>query len=162
MSFVQSERGYERQRELGVRGAMSPGGSRAAPLPLAEYFNMCYNAIDTTIKEDIMLASLTNINKFYNGNQILSNVSLTIDETDKIGLVGNNSSFFCAGANLPEICLKSHGRTECAPTKFSGARPLHREGRSCLIRRENDCRIPRADGRSRLREHRHGRDAEGL
>ena len=34
--------------------------------------------------------------------------------------MGNNSSFFCAGANLPEICLKSHGRTECAPTKFSG------------------------------------------
>ena len=32
MSFVQSERGYERQRELGVRGAMSPGGSRAEPL----------------------------------------------------------------------------------------------------------------------------------
>ena len=41
-------------------------------------------------KEDIMLASLTNINKFYNGNQVLNNVCLTIDETDKIGLVGNN------------------------------------------------------------------------
>lgn len=27
-----------------------------------------------------MLASLTNINKFYNGNQVLKNVSLTIDE----------------------------------------------------------------------------------
>ena len=37
-----------------------------------------------------MLASLTNINKFYNGNQVLKNVSLTIDESDKIGLVGNN------------------------------------------------------------------------
>ena len=34
-----------------------------------------------------MLASLTNINKFYNGKQVLSNVSLTIDESDKIGLV---------------------------------------------------------------------------
>ena len=30
-----------------------------------------------------MLASLTNINKFYNGNQVLKNVSLTIDEHSK-------------------------------------------------------------------------------
>ena len=37
-----------------------------------------------------MLVSLNNINKFYNGKQILSNVSLTVDENDKIGLVGNN------------------------------------------------------------------------
>ena len=37
-----------------------------------------------------MLASLTNVNKFYNGNQVLKNVSLSIDESDKIGLVGNN------------------------------------------------------------------------
>ena len=42
------------------------------------------------VKEDIMLASLININKFYNGNQVLKNISLTIDESDKIGLVGNN------------------------------------------------------------------------
>ena len=34
-----------------------------------------------------MLVSLTNINKFYNGNQVLNNVSLTIDENDRIGLV---------------------------------------------------------------------------
>ena len=37
-----------------------------------------------------MLASLTNVNKFYNGNQVLKNVSLSIDESDRIGLVGNN------------------------------------------------------------------------
>ena len=51
-----------------------------------------------------MLASLTNINKFYNGNQILSNVSLTIDETDKIGLVGNNG---CGKSTLLKILTGS-------------------------------------------------------
>ena len=55
-------------------------------------------------KEDIMLASLTNINKFYNGNQVLSNVSLTIDETDKIGLVGNNG---CGKSTLLKILTGS-------------------------------------------------------
>lgn len=47
-----------------------------------------------------MLASLTNINKFYNGVQLLSNVSLTIDEADKIGLVGNNG---CGKSTLLKI-----------------------------------------------------------
>lgn len=37
-----------------------------------------------------MLVSLTDINKFYNGKQILKNVSLTIDEKDRIGLIGIN------------------------------------------------------------------------
>lgn len=37
-----------------------------------------------------MLVSLNNINKFYNGNQLLNNISLSIDENDKIGLVGKN------------------------------------------------------------------------
>ncbi len=37
-----------------------------------------------------MLVSMSNINKFYNGNQILKNVSLVIDENDRIGLVGIN------------------------------------------------------------------------
>ena len=37
-----------------------------------------------------MLVSLNNINKIYNGKQILTNISLTVDENDKIGLVGNN------------------------------------------------------------------------
>ncbi len=37
-----------------------------------------------------MLANLININKFYNGKQILKNVSLTIDEKDRIGLIGVN------------------------------------------------------------------------
>lgn len=47
-----------------------------------------------------MLVSLNNINKFFNGNQILKNVSLTIDENDKIGLVGNNG---CGKSTLIKI-----------------------------------------------------------
>ena len=71
---------------------------------LAESAKMWYNCSDIIIKEDIMLASLTNINKFYNGNQVLSNVSLTIDETDKIGLVGNNG---CGKSTLLKILTGS-------------------------------------------------------
>ena len=47
-----------------------------------------------------MIASLFNINKFYNGNQLLKNVSLTIDENDKIGLVGKNG---CGKTTLLKI-----------------------------------------------------------
>lgn len=51
-----------------------------------------------------MLVSLTNINKFYNGNQVLGNVSLTIDENDRIGLVGNNG---CGKSTLLKIITGS-------------------------------------------------------
>ncbi|MBQ3946978.1 MAG: ABC-F family ATP-binding cassette domain-containing protein, partial [Ruminococcus sp.] len=51
-----------------------------------------------------MLASLININKFYNGKQVLNNVSLTIDESDKIGLVGNNG---CGKSTLLKILTGS-------------------------------------------------------
>ncbi len=37
-----------------------------------------------------MLVNLININKYYNGKQILKNVNLTIDEKDRIGLIGVN------------------------------------------------------------------------
>lgn len=37
-----------------------------------------------------MLANLININKYFNGRQILKNISLTIDEKDRIGLIGIN------------------------------------------------------------------------
>ncbi len=37
-----------------------------------------------------MLASLTNVNKFYNGNQVLKNVNLTIEDNDRLGLIGVN------------------------------------------------------------------------
>jgi len=51
-----------------------------------------------------MLVSLTNINKFYNGNQILNNVSLTVDENDRIGLVGING---CGKSTLLKIITGS-------------------------------------------------------
>ncbi|MBR1592327.1 MAG: ABC-F family ATP-binding cassette domain-containing protein [Ruminococcus sp.] len=51
-----------------------------------------------------MLAGLTNINKFYNGNQILKNVCLNIDENDKIGLVGKNG---CGKSTLLKILTGS-------------------------------------------------------
>lgn len=51
-----------------------------------------------------MLVSLNNINKFYNGNQLLNNISLSIDETDKIGLVGNNG---CGKSTLLKIITGS-------------------------------------------------------
>ena len=51
-----------------------------------------------------MLASLTNINKFYNGDQVLKNICLTIDESDKIGLVGNNG---CGKSTLLKILTGS-------------------------------------------------------
>jgi ATP-binding cassette subfamily F protein 3 len=37
-----------------------------------------------------MLLSMTNVNKFYNGNQILKDINLTVDENDRIGLIGIN------------------------------------------------------------------------
>ncbi|HCR73739.1 MAG TPA: hypothetical protein DIW26_04965 [Ruminococcus sp.] len=37
-----------------------------------------------------MLVSLKDINKFYNGSQVLKNINLTIDENDRIGLIGAN------------------------------------------------------------------------
>ena len=51
-----------------------------------------------------MLVSLTNINKFYNGNQVLDNVCLTVDESDKIGLVGRNG---CGKSTLLKILTGS-------------------------------------------------------
>ena len=58
-----------------------------------------------------MLVSLNNINKFYNGKQVLTNVSLTIDENDKIGLVGNNG---CGKSTLLKILTGS-----VEPDRFS-------------------------------------------
>lgn len=58
-----------------------------------------------------MLVSLNNINKIYNGKQILANVSLTVDENDKIGLVGNNG---CGKSTLLKILTGS-----VEPDRFS-------------------------------------------
>lgn len=41
-------------------------------------------------EENKMLVNLININKYYDGKQILKNVSLSIDEKDRIGIVGVN------------------------------------------------------------------------
>lgn len=49
-----------------------------------------------------MLVSLTNINKFYNGNQVLNNISLSVDESDRIGLVGLNG---CGKSTLLKIIM---------------------------------------------------------
>lgn len=51
-----------------------------------------------------MLVSLSNVNKFYNGNQLLNNISLSVDENDKIGLVGNNG---CGKSTLLKIITGS-------------------------------------------------------
>lgn len=51
-----------------------------------------------------MLVSINNVSKFYNGKQILDNVSLTVDENDKIGLVGNNG---CGKSTLLKIITGS-------------------------------------------------------
>ncbi len=51
-----------------------------------------------------MLAGLTNITKIYNGNIVLNNVNLTIDENDKIGLVGKNG---CGKSTLLKILTGS-------------------------------------------------------
>ena len=37
-----------------------------------------------------MLLSMTSVNKFYNGNQILKNINVTVNEGDRIGLIGIN------------------------------------------------------------------------
>ncbi len=51
-----------------------------------------------------MLLSLTNVSKIFNGKIVLDNVSLTVDETDKIGIVGNNG---CGKSTLLKIITGS-------------------------------------------------------
>lgn len=47
-----------------------------------------------------MVISLENISKFYNGNQVLKNVALTIEDNDRIGLIGING---CGKSTLLRI-----------------------------------------------------------
>ncbi|MDR2558012.1 MAG: ABC-F family ATP-binding cassette domain-containing protein [Oscillospiraceae bacterium] len=47
-----------------------------------------------------MIISLENISKFYNGNQVLKNAALTIEDSDRIGLVGING---CGKSTLLRI-----------------------------------------------------------
>ncbi|MGN0675676.1 MAG: ATP-binding cassette domain-containing protein [Oscillospiraceae bacterium] len=47
-----------------------------------------------------MVISLENISKFYNGNQVLKNIALTIEDNDRIGLIGING---CGKSTLLKI-----------------------------------------------------------
>lgn len=47
-----------------------------------------------------MVISLENISKFYNGNQVLKNISLTVEDSDRIGLIGING---CGKSTLLRI-----------------------------------------------------------
>ena len=47
-----------------------------------------------------MLLRMTDINKYYNGNQVLSHVSLTVEDNDRIGLIGVNG---CGKSTLLRI-----------------------------------------------------------
>lgn len=47
-----------------------------------------------------MIISLENISKFYNGNQVLKNIALTIEDNDRIGLIGING---CGKSTLLKI-----------------------------------------------------------
>lgn len=47
-----------------------------------------------------MVISLENISKYYNGNQVLKNVALTIEDNDRIGLIGING---CGKSTLLKI-----------------------------------------------------------
>ncbi len=47
-----------------------------------------------------MLVSMSKINKYYNGNQVLNNINLSIDENDRIGLIGING---CGKTTLLKI-----------------------------------------------------------
>lgn len=51
-----------------------------------------------------MLVSLTDINKYYNGVQVLKNVSLTIEDNDRIGLIGING---CGKTTLLKVITGS-------------------------------------------------------
>lgn len=63
----------------------------------------------------IMLLRLTDINKFYNGNQVLSHVSLTVEDHDRIGLIGMNGCGkstllrILTGSELPDHLVEGDG-----------------------------------------------------
>ncbi len=47
-----------------------------------------------------MIVSIENVNKYYNGNQVLENVSLTVENNDRIGIIGRNG---CGKSTLLRI-----------------------------------------------------------
>ena len=56
-----------------------------------------------------MIISLENITKFYSGNQVLKNVALTVEDSDRIGLIGINGCGkstllrIIAGLEIPDV-----------------------------------------------------------
>lgn len=62
-----------------------------------------------------MLLRLNDINKFYHGNQVLSHVSLTVEDQDQIGLVGVNGCGkstllrILTGQELPDHIVEGDG-----------------------------------------------------
>ena len=62
-----------------------------------------------------MIASLDKINKFYNGTQVLDNISLTIEDNDRIGLIGRNGCGkstllkILTGKELPDHIMEGDG-----------------------------------------------------
>ena len=62
-----------------------------------------------------MIASLEKINKFYNGTQVLDNVSLTVEDNDRIGLIGRNGCGkstllrILTGKELPDHIVEGDG-----------------------------------------------------
>ena len=62
-----------------------------------------------------MLLRMTDIHKFYNGRQVLSHVSLTVEDHDRIGLVGVNGCGkstllrILTGQELPDHLLEGDG-----------------------------------------------------
>ena len=67
-----------------------------------------------------MLLRLNDINKFYHGNQVLSHVSLTVEDQDRIGLVGVNGCGkstllrILTGQELPDHIVEGDGEVAVA------------------------------------------------
>ena len=66
-------------------------------------------------RTNAMLLRLNDINKFYHGNQVLSHVSLTVEDQDRIGLVGVNGCGkstllrILTGQELPDHIVEGDG-----------------------------------------------------
>ena len=63
-----------------------------------------------------MLLRLTDINKFYNGSPVLQHVHLTIEDRDRIGLIGVNG---CGKSTLVSLISRFYDVT-CGTVKLNG------------------------------------------
>lgn len=73
-----------------------------------------------------MIASLENVNKYYNGRQVLDNVSLTIEDNSRIGLIGRNGCGkstllrILMGMELPDHIVETDGRVAVSKSASIG------------------------------------------